>query len=146
MNTEATINLLRAVGEALAPFLPEGGSVDTEAIVEEVRSDIDDVVEARVSDAIDEIDFDEKVENYMRDSFDPEDHDLLTEGNFDPSDYDCMTEGNFDPSMYNLITDDEVDEKIADIDLTEMGVVTVDNILSVLANALGGLPAVEQAA
>ena len=144
MTTETTTNLLRAVGEALAPFLPEGGgSVDTEAIVEEVRAALDGVIEDRVSDAIDGVDFDdkidvnEKIEEYMSYSFDASDHDIMTEGNFDPSYHDLLNSSE---------VSELVDEKIADIDLTEMGVVTVDNILSVLANALGGLPAVEKAA
>ena len=144
MTTETTTNLLRAVGEALAPFLPEGGgSVNTEAIVEEVRAALDGVIEDRVSDAIDGVDFDdkidvnEKIEEYMSYSFDASDHDIMTEGNFDPSYHDLLNSSE---------VSELVDEKIADIDLTEMGVVTVDNILSVLADALGGLPAVEQAA
>ena len=144
MTTETTTNLLRAVGEALAPFLPEGGgSVNTEAIVEEVRAALDGVIEDRVSDAIDGVDFDdkidvnEKIEEYMSYSFDASDHDIMTEGNFDPSYHDLLNSSE---------VSELVDEKIADIDLTEMGVVTVDNILSVLANALGGLPAVEKAA
>ena len=141
MTTEATTNLLRAVGEALAPFLPEGGSVDTEAIVEEVRAALDGVIEDRVSDAIDDVNFEdkidvnEKIEEYMSYSF-------------DASDYDIVTEGNFDPSYHSLVTEDEVDEKIDDnIDrkLADVQVVTADNILSILADALGGLPAVEQA-
>ena len=146
MTTETTTNLLRAVGEALAPFLPEGGgSVDTEAIVEEVRAALDGVIEDRVSDAIDGVDFDdkidvnEKIEEYMSYSFDASDHDIMTEGNFDPSYHDLLNSSE---------VSELVDEKIAE-GLTQglpAEIVTIDNILSVLADALGGLPAVEQAA
>jgi len=130
MTTEATTNLLRAVGEALAPFLPEGGSVDTDAI------------QVAIDNAVDEIDFDDKIDVDEKVS-------QFLSYHFDPSDYDIMTEGNFDPSYYSLVTEDEVDEKIDDnIDrkLADVQVVTADNILSILADALGGLPAVEQAA
>lgn len=146
MTTETTTNLLRAVGEALAPFLPEGGgSVNTEAIVEEVRAALDGVIEDRVSDAIDGVDFDDKID------VDEKISEFLSY-NFDPSDHDIMTEGNFDPSYHDLLNSSEVselvDEKIAE-GLTQglpAEIVTIDNILSVLADALGGLPAVEQVA
>lgn len=124
MTTESTTNLLRSVGEALAPFLPDRGTTD--------ETTVSDAVTEAIEEAIENIDHGEKVEEYMSYNFDPSDHDIMTEGDFDPSDHD-------------LLTDDEISEKISE-KISEAEVVTIDNILAVLADALGGLPAVEQAA
>jgi hypothetical protein len=93
-------NLLRALAEALVPFIRE-------ALGEHVGGDGDD-------DALTE------------DNFDPSNWGLLTENDFDPSDWSLMRSDEFDYSEYGLITNDDlstaveeaVDEALSNLTIT----------------------------
>ena len=90
MSTEDTItNLMRALAEALAPYLTEAPDVDGDAV-------------------------ERGVHEFMSNEFDPSDWNLLTGEDFDPSDYGLLTENEFDPDRYGLITNDDLSEKVAE--------------------------------
>ena len=131
-------NLLRSFAQALAPYLT-GAVADedaTRSIVEGVVGDLD--IDDRIENWFDTmIDIEDKVSDAIGD-VDWDHHDVLTQRNFDPSDYDLM-----DSSDIDVAIDEAVDAKIEDA----LGsVVTVDNILSILALALAGSEAGKRAA
>tara|TARA_Y100001949_G_scaffold83663_1_gene70669 strand:+ start:134 stop:601 length:468 start_codon:yes stop_codon:yes gene_type:complete len=127
-------NLLRSFAQALAPYLT--GAVadedETRSIVEDVVGDLD--IDDRIENWFDTmINIEDKVSDAIGD-VDWDDHEVLTQRNFDPTDYDIM-----DSSDIDVAIDEALDARLGDV-------VTSDNILSILADALGGLPAVERAA
>lgn len=127
-------NLLRSFAQALAPYLT--GAVadedETRSIVEDVVGDLD--IDDRIENWFDTmINIEDKVSDAIGD-VDWDDHEVLTQRNFDPTDYDLM-----DSSDIDVAIDEALDARLGDV-------VTSDNILSILADALGGLPAVERAA
>jgi hypothetical protein len=127
-------NLLRSFAQALAPYLT-GAVADedaTRSIVEDVVGDLD--IDDRIENWFDTmINIEDKVSDAIGD-VDWDDHEVLTQRNFDPTDYDIM-----DSSDIDVAIDEALDARLGDV-------VTSDNILSILADALGGLPAVERAA
>jgi len=115
--------LLKGLAEALAPYLGGSEDIDVECVVQNyVDSNFD--FNDMVTDAISDVDWD--------------DHEILTQRNFDPSDYDLM-----DTSDIDVAIDEAVDAKIGE---ALESVVTVDNILSILALALAGSEAGKRAA
>ena len=115
--------LLTGLAEALAPYLGGSEDIDVECVVQNyVDSNFD--FNDMVTDAISDVDWD--------------DHEILTQRNFDPSDYDLM-----DTSDIDVAIDEAVDAKIGE---ALESVVTVDNILSILALALAGSEAGKRAA
>ena len=127
-------NLLRSFAQALAPYIT--GAVadedETRSIVEDVVGDLD--IDDRIENWFDTmINIEDKVSDAIGD-VDWDDHEVLTQRNFDPTDYDIM-----DSSDIDVAIDEALDARLGDV-------VTSDNILSILADALGGLPAVERAA
>ena len=127
-------NLLRSFAQALAPYIT-GAVADedaTRSIVEDVVGDLD--IDDRIENWFDTmINIEDKVSDAIGD-VDWDDHEVLTQRNFDPTDYDIM-----DSSDIDVAIDEALDARLGDV-------VTSDNILSILADALGGLPAVERAA
>ena len=129
-------NLLRSFAQALAPYIT--GAVadedETRSIVEDVVGDLD--IDDRIENWFDTmINIEDKVSDAIGD-VDWDDHEILTQRNFDPTDYDLM-----DSSDIESMIDEAVTNAVENSEA-----VTADNILSILADALGGLPAVERAA
>jgi|TARA_B110001454_G_scaffold12235_1_gene11221 hypothetical protein len=121
---ESITNLLRALAEAIRPYLgldDNGGAAVVEAI-EGLDDHIEEVVRRynRANDiaALDPADIEgldevveEAVESYMSN-----DSSILTSSSFDPDDYGLLTNDDFDPSNYDLLdaTDTEylIDTKL----------------------------------
>jgi hypothetical protein len=92
-------NLLKALAEALVPFIRE-------ALGSEGLDPVTGVL--------------------TEDNFDPSDFDLLTASDFEPSDWNLMQSDEFDYSEYDLVTTDSlgtaveeaVDEALSDLSIT----------------------------
>lgn len=92
-------NLLRALAEALVPFIRE-------ALGEHVGGGDDDAL--------------------TEDNFDPSNWGLMTENDFDPSDWNLMQSNEFDYSEFDLVTTDSlgtaveeaVDEALSNLSIT----------------------------
>lgn len=92
-------NLLRALAEALVPFIREA-----------LGSDVADTANGVLTE----------------DNFDPSDFGLVTEDDFDPSDWSLMRSDEFDSSEFDLVTTDDlataveeaVDEALSSLSIT----------------------------
>jgi hypothetical protein len=116
--------LMRGLAEALSPYLNEGGADITSAVQEVIADEYD--FESMVADTVSDIDFDDILS----------DNSVLTHGNFDPDDHGLLSNDNFDPSAWDLVSEDDLRDMVTE-ELQQTGaVVTIDNILSVLAAAL----------
>jgi hypothetical protein len=92
-------NLLKALAEALVPFIRE-------ALGSEGLDPVTGVL--------------------TEDNFDPSDYDLMTNSDFEPSDWNLMQSDEFDYSEYDLVTTDSlgtaveeaVDEALSNLSIT----------------------------
>ena len=132
MSTDTLTTLLKGLAEALSPYLANGGA-DITATVEEVISS--------------EYDFDDMINHQISD-IDWSDYGVMTSDNFDPGDHDLMDTYAVEEAIdeKGFATADEVRDIVTE-ELQQTGaVVTVDNILSTLANALNSAAVAERAA
>lgn len=78
-------NLLRALAEALVPFIREA-----------LGSDVADTANGVLTE----------------DNFDPSNWGLMTENDFDPSDWNLLRSDEFDYSEFDLVTNDSLTEAV----------------------------------
>lgn len=97
-------NLLKALAEAISPYLPDHEAAD--------ETTVSDAVSEAIEEAVENIDYSEKVEEYMAYGFDPSSYNLLTEGDFDPSSYDLMTDYEVGMSIESAIEDLDIEERV----------------------------------
>lgn len=145
---ESITNLLRALAEAIRPYLgldDNGGAAVVEAI-EGLDDHIEEVVRRynRANDiaALDPADIEgldevveEAVETYMSN-----DSSILTNSSFDPDDYGLLTNDDFDPSNYDLLdredTESMVDTKVEEAVEAAVREAIEDEVESAIGDAL----------
>ena len=105
MDTTAALitNLLKALAEAISPYLTGHGTADETTVSDERVTALEERLDGLP-------DVDEQIDDYISYSFDPTDHDILTESRFDPSDYGLRTS---DEITY------EINEAIGELDIEE---------------------------
>tara|TARA_Y100000310_G_scaffold241302_1_gene245237 strand:- start:706 stop:1218 length:513 start_codon:yes stop_codon:yes gene_type:complete len=117
-------NLLKALAEAISPYLPGHGTADETTVFGQRVTALED----RMEDAVERLDglpdVDEQIDEYISYNFDPTDHDLLTNSNFDHSDWGLL---DSDEVTYRI--EQAVGDAIGELDIEERVTSCVEEVI-----------------
>jgi hypothetical protein len=110
-------NLLKALAEAISPYLTGHGTADETTVSDERVTALEERLDGLP-------DVDEQIDDYISYSFDPTDHNILTDSSFDPSDYGLLAS---DEITYS--TEQAIGEAINDLDIEERVTTCVEEVI-----------------